>query len=144
EEICDEGEMNGQPGSTCALGCGSDQTCGNGIVDIGEDCDDANDLVRDGCSNCQAETPVVQQMTNSAPRSRINAVIVFDAARERLVIFSGRSPVGGFRKDTLEWDGSRWRDKRPLVSPSGREAAAAVYDSKAHRVVLFGGDDGTA
>ena len=37
----------------CLPGCGDDDTtdCGNGIVDEGEECDDANDVDDDACSN---------------------------------------------------------------------------------------------
>ncbi len=139
-EVCDDG--NADAGDACAPDCGSDQTCGNGIVDVNEECDDGNRDARDGCSACLIERLNVQQLTGNSPRARQHAAIAYDAARERVVVFGGRSTVGGFRKDTMEWDGVRWREIKPATSPTGREQAAAVYDSRRHRVVLFGGDDG--
>ena len=55
-EICDDG--NRIPGDGCAADCGSDESCGNGIVDVpaGESCDDGNRIPGDGCStNCVSE-----------------------------------------------------------------------------------------
>ena len=58
-ETCDEGDgINGTPlhcNTTCDGTTGSD--CGNGIVEDGESCDDANLILGDGCDNdCNATT----------------------------------------------------------------------------------------
>jgi len=139
-EVCDDG--NADTGDSCAPDCGSDQTCGNGILDQNEECDDGNKVARDGCSLCKKERLAVEQITTSPPRTRLRAAMAFDPVRQRTVLFGGRSNVGGFRHDTLEFDGARWRESKPLTSPSGREAAAMVYDGSRHRIVLFGGNDG--
>jgi len=48
-EVCDDG--NTISGDGCAADCGSDEACGNGIVDVaaGEECDDGNGVGGDGC-----------------------------------------------------------------------------------------------
>lgn len=139
-EICDDGNLDAN--DQCAPDCGSDQTCGNGIKDLNEDCDDANAVARDGCSACRAERLVVQQLQpNAAPRQRTRWMSAFDAARERVVVFGGRAQVGGYRNDTWEWDGIRWREIKTLAAPGGRENAGMAYDAIRHRIVLFGGFD---
>jgi cysteine-rich repeat protein len=53
-EICDDG--NTLPNDGCSDDCLSDETCGNGVLDVnkGETCDDANSVGGDGCgANCQ-------------------------------------------------------------------------------------------
>jgi len=55
DEVCDDG--NTVSGDGCSADCKSDETCGNGIVDVaaGETCDDGNTVGGDGCSaNCQS------------------------------------------------------------------------------------------
>ncbi|MEZ4365465.1 MAG: DUF4215 domain-containing protein [Kofleriaceae bacterium] len=49
-EVCDDGNAAG--GDGCAADCGSDETCGNGTVDVaaGEECDGASDVCRADCT----------------------------------------------------------------------------------------------
>jgi cysteine-rich repeat protein len=57
------GEIRGQlgfappvGGDGCSADCRSDETCGNGVLDAGEACDDGNALAGDGCDTaCQIE-----------------------------------------------------------------------------------------
>jgi cysteine-rich repeat protein len=50
-EVCDDGNTEG--GDGCAADCGSDESCGNGVLDVeaGEVCDDGNAEGGDGCSS---------------------------------------------------------------------------------------------
>ena len=55
-EVCDDGNTVG--GDSCSADCTSDETCGNGIVDLaaGELCDDGNTLGGDNCSaDCKSD-----------------------------------------------------------------------------------------
>jgi cysteine-rich repeat protein len=55
-EACDDG--NNLDGDGCSANCLSDETCGNGVVDLvrGEECDDGNAENGDGCSDaCSVE-----------------------------------------------------------------------------------------
>lgn len=55
-EVCDDG--NNADGDGCSANCLSDETCGNGIIDLitGEACDDGNATSGDGCSaSCRIE-----------------------------------------------------------------------------------------
>ncbi len=57
-ETCDDGAQNGQP-LQCDLSCtgGTSATCGNGIVEQGEECDDGNTSNTDAClTSCIAAT----------------------------------------------------------------------------------------
>ncbi len=62
--------------------------------------------------------------------------MVYDAARQRVVLFGGSS-LG----DTWEWDGTNWSQKTPNTVPSARSNHALAYDSARQRVVLFGGEN---
>ena len=48
-EVCDDGNV--EDGDGCSADCGSEELCGNGIVDVvlGEQCDDGNAVNGDGC-----------------------------------------------------------------------------------------------
>ncbi|MFH2008630.1 MAG: DUF4215 domain-containing protein, partial [bacterium] len=55
-EVCDDG--NNSSGDGCAADCLSNETCGNGVLDVaaGETCDDGNTTGGDGCSaTCNLE-----------------------------------------------------------------------------------------
>ena len=63
--------------------------------------------------------------------------MVFDAARDTTVLFSGLTV--GMPSDTWTWNGSNWALRQPIAAPSGRLDSAMVYDSARQRVVLHGG-----
>jgi fibro-slime domain-containing protein len=59
-EVCDDGDAGnvGNYGG-CAPGCVIGPHCGDNLVQVGfEECDDANDVNKDGCSNCKFDVPV--------------------------------------------------------------------------------------
>jgi cysteine-rich repeat protein len=77
--------------------------------------------------------------------ARSNFDLVYDSAREVVVLFGGQSNLDArWRQDTWEWDGTKWREKTPSVAsdeiPIARGRHAMVYDSLREVVVLFGGD----
>ena len=51
DESCDD--FNNNPGDGCSADCRSQETCGNGYLDLatGEACDDGNPVTNDGCAN---------------------------------------------------------------------------------------------
>lgn len=56
QEVCDDGDIESRDG--CRSDCRSDETCGNGQLDmqVGESCDDGNTVPGDGCNAaCAAE-----------------------------------------------------------------------------------------
>jgi hypothetical protein len=74
-----------------------------------------------------------------SPAARAAESMVFDSARNRVVIFGGRQAKLNLN-DTWSFDGNDWT---PIISaanaPSVRELAGAAYDSTRDRIVLFGG-----
>ncbi len=64
-----------------------------------------------------------------------NATMTFDAARERVVLFSRRDA------STWEWDGRSWEQRITVASPSSE--AAIAWNGDLQRVVGFDGSDGS-
>jgi cysteine-rich repeat protein len=136
-EVCDDG--NHGAGDGCAADCSSDETCGNGTIDLvdGEQCDDGADvtLSHDGCAaDCTLETP---RWVPLPMPSQLDAFPAwsYDSKRGRIVLF------GSFNNapKTLEWDGRRWFVQEPAISPPPRQRHAMAYDAARARTVLFGG-----
>ncbi len=71
------------------------------------------------------------------PGARDEAAMVYDASRDRVVLFGGTS--GDAR--TWTWDGTRWTAHADGQAPSPRRGHAMAYDSARDRVVLAGGFD---
>src|SRR4051812_20669731 len=76
----------------------------------------------------------------SGPPAASQACVVYDEARQRLVVFGGQS-TSGLSGETWTWDGTRWT-LAAHSGPRARTGSAAVYDAGRQRVVLFGGDGG--
>lgn len=77
------------------------------------------------------------------PSRRVDHAMVYDAARQRIVLFGGfggSSTTMHELDDTWEWDGANWTLRTPAVSPPGRHNHAMAYDSIRQRTVLFGGE----
>lgn len=83
-------------------------------------------------------TAWAQRTPTLAPAARRSHAMVYDAARQRVVLFGGLG-AGGALADTWEWDGSVWVQRTPVNSPSSRFAHSMAYDSGRQRVVLYGG-----
>ena len=81
------------------------------------------------------------------PPVRRNATLVYDSARGRLVLFGGLSEDGAALGDTWAWTRAGWQEIVPDgQGPPASNGAAAAYDRRRDRVVLFGGltDQGAA
>ncbi|HRI12620.1 MAG TPA: kelch repeat-containing protein, partial [Verrucomicrobiota bacterium] len=66
--------------------------------------------------------------------------MVYDTARQRLVVFGGYSDVGNtYLNDTWLFNGSNWVMAATTVAPSIRSAFHMVYDPVRQKVLLFGG-----
>lgn len=121
----------------------SDLTCRNGLIDVLlEECDDGNALSHDGCDAvCRNETLEWRSTSLAlfghddgefAPNDH-GAQMVYDARRDRLVLYSGSL------RQTWEWDGVGWSQRSTVVAPSPRFSFGMAYDARRGRVVLFGG-----
>lgn len=81
----------------------------------------------------------VAQTSTTQPPYRLDHAMVYDAARQEVVLFGGRPATGAPHGDTWVWNGSAWSLRVPPASPSGRSRHGMAYDSVRQRVVLFGG-----
>jgi hypothetical protein len=72
------------------------------------------------------------------PPARSGESMVFDSARNRVVIFGGRLAKTNLN-DTWSFDGTDWTPINTANAPPVREIAGAAYDSVRDRIVLFGG-----
>lgn len=75
--------------------------------------------------------------SDAAPPARTTHAMVYDARRQRVVLFGG-SDGPKLLGDTWEWDGSRWT-QRSSEGPSARTLYGLAYDSARGRTVMFGG-----
>jgi hypothetical protein len=80
-----------------------------------------------------------QQQPAIAPIGRERAVMVYDSARKRTVLFGGQGDKG-ILNDTWIWDGKTWAQQHPQLSPPAECCDAATYDSARGLVVLFNGE----
>ena len=82
---------------------------------------------------------------SGTPSSRTNYGAAYDARRDRVVVFGGRSQCGSgsYLGETWEWDGASWLQRFPINAPSPRERCRLAYDTFRSRVVLYGGTDGS-
>jgi len=76
------------------------------------------------------------EVATTGPAGRADAVMAYDAARGRVVLFGGFG--SGTFGDTWEWDGVAWT-LAASTGPSARTGAAAAFDGTRGRVLLFGG-----
>ena len=75
----------------------------------------------------------------TAPPARVDAALVYDRAREQVLLFGGYHPSQGYFKDTWAWDGIAWTELSPASAPGPRAGAVMAYDEAHQNVVLFGG-----
>lgn len=78
----------------------------------------------------------------SPPSKRFGHAMVYDSARQRVVLFGGEAEFEGVNQaasDTWEWDGLNWTRRFTPNSPPARVYHAMAFDSARNVVVLFGG-----
>lgn len=86
-----------------------------------------------------AALPVAQQVKTPGPR--LGHSLVYDATRERIVLFDGYWPDSDRPTDAWTWTGDRWEAR----SDSGPPAAAmggATFDAARGTIVIHGGANG--
>ena len=83
----------------------------------------------------------IQRTPPDAPDPRFAQVMVYDTARQRVVLFGGYSDVAGWSySDTWEWDGVNWLlAAQQYAGPTARGRQSMAYDVARERVVMFGG-----
>jgi len=81
-----------------------------------------------------------QRFPGTSPPPRYGHGIVYDAARQQVVMFGGRNEAGTVFNDTWVWNGTTWALKSPTTKPPARWRAGMAYDLFRGQVVLFGGE----
>ncbi|HEV7238799.1 MAG TPA: kelch repeat-containing protein [Thermoanaerobaculia bacterium] len=90
-------------------------------------------------------TSWVQQFPATNPSARSNHAMVYDSARDRVIMFGGRKEAEVVRQrfalldDTWAWKNGEWQDLAPATKPPARLFPGLAYDRDRDRVILFGG-----
>ncbi len=143
--------------------------CGDGVIDPGEQCDDANDVDGDGCNGCKLPScgnGIVdpgEQCDDGVPglsgdgcssRCLLEHDVWTDLTPSAMPARFGHAMApdwaterilmfGGSTTspsaDTWAWDGFHWSLLSPVHAPSPRTGASMVLDIAHRRVLLFGG-----
>lgn len=87
-----------------------------------------------------APPPATRALQEAGPDPRSGFGLVYDDARDRLVLFGGTGDDGERRGDTWVWDGA-WR-RLAGEGPPARSDPQMAYDRRRDRVVLYGGGGG--
>ncbi len=83
-------------------------------------------------------TAWVLQNPVTKPPARLGCTMVYDAARNRVVMFGGVLSGDVFAGDTWEWDGVNWTQVA-ASGPAARFGHHMSYDAQRQRTVMFGG-----
>ena len=78
------------------------------------------------------------QFTGTGPGAREGALMVFDAARAKMILFGGSTPDLEIYGDTWEWDGQHWTQVSE-TGPAPRFPGGMVYDPARQEVLLYSG-----
>lgn len=85
------------------------------------------------------EQSAIAQETGFGPDARWGHVLIFDEARDQLLLFGGAHEKGGnFLSDTWVWKDDVWK-KLDVPSPPARGFSAVAYHHERNTVVLHGG-----
>lgn len=87
-------------------------------------------------------TDWTQAAPANSPTGRFGAGLVFDQARNVLVLFGGIASaisIAAPSNQTWEWNGTDWTQVTPTASPTGRAYFGMTYDIARQRTVVFGG-----
>ncbi|HYR23246.1 MAG TPA: hypothetical protein VEP30_10040, partial [Chthoniobacterales bacterium] len=86
-----------------------------------------------------------QQSPANKPEPREGGGMVWDTARQRIILFGGYSdqePLykDAFRQDAWTWDGSNWSEQTTSTQPLRSYYVGFVYDDALGKAVFVGGD----
>jgi cysteine-rich repeat protein len=87
-------------------------------------------------------TTWLKKLTLVSPPARADHAMVFDRARQRIVLFGGGDANGALH-DTWEWDGTTWMEIPTPTSPADASSPSLAYDPVRQVTVLWSESDGT-
>lgn len=76
------------------------------------------------------------------PPARFSGAMAYDPDRGVIVLFGGGGDNDAPLGDTWEFDGAKWKNVVPAVSPPARFFHNVVYNSALRKILVFGGNDG--
>lgn len=84
-----------------------------------------------------------QHLTTDQPSPRANQAMVYDSARQVVVLFGGFGPLNDtvVLGDTWEWAGGDWNQVPTPTHPSPRWLSGFSYDAKNAEMLVFGGHE---
>jgi hypothetical protein len=85
------------------------------------------------------------KMQTEGPSNRYGHSMVYDSESDRIIVFGGWNfgdNVGTNDTWAYDYNNDAWSEVMTAVKPPGRNFPAMVYDSKADRVIMWGGDTG--
>ena len=77
------------------------------------------------------------------PGPRMGHALVYDSARQVLVLFGGSDGTAAHGDVWELGAGGQWQLKPLITTPSPRSSFSAAFDAKRGRLVIFGGQDST-
>lgn len=80
-----------------------------------------------------------QQRSTGGPVPRSGQRMVYDEARQRVVLYGGQAYNNELKTDTWEWNGVYWLEHFGITPPPTSVLGAMAYDRARQRVVLHGG-----
>lgn len=111
--------------------------CGDGTLDVGEECDDGNFVSHDGCSSsCLSELAGWREWT-AAWKPRTQHATGYHVQSQQLVILGGGDSLGLLGDQWIRNAAGAWTRSTPAVAR--RVHAAMAYDGARNKLVLFGG-----
>jgi hypothetical protein len=81
---------------------------------------------------------------SDGPSQHLGGRIAYDAESDRIILFGGLNPkTFDFYADTWAYDYNTdtWKNMQPKVNPPGTNYQAITYDTKADRILIWGGFD---
>lgn len=87
-------------------------------------------------------TKIWTQMKSKPKGSCLGTSIVYNSKADRILVFGGWDfQKGVARNETWAYDYNTdtWTDLKPVASPPGHQFASMAYDTKADRVIMWGG-----
>ena len=92
-------------------------------------------------------TWALRTTSGAVPDPRAGATMVFDSARNKMVLFGGRSASGYNYEDLWEWDPTTgdWTERSAAgTHPAARAQQGMVYQKSTGKILLYGGGRSTA
>lgn len=86
------------------------------------------------------------KMAAQGPALHLGSQMAYDVESDRIVLFGGYNPNRDEMFDdtrVYDYNTDTWTKVEPVASPPGQNFECMTYDTKADRVILWGGETGT-